>query len=108
MRHVNALVLFHGEVAGFLSREAECFRFQYDREYVINGGRPISFSLPITTEPYDSAELHSFFSGLVAEGWLKNMQSITQKIDERDEFSLLVENGHDLIGAVTIEVQDMY
>jgi len=108
MRHVSAVVRFHGGVAGFLNRESDCYRFEYSREYVVNGGSPISFSLPVTTEPYFSAQLLGFFSGLVAEGWLKNMQSKTQKIDQQDEFTLLVENGHDLIGAVTIEVQDMY
>lgn len=108
MRHVKAMVNFHGELVGCLSRESEFFRFQYDRQYVVSGGKPISFSLPVTSEPYDSKDLFGFFSGLVAEGWLKSLQSKTQKIDDRDEFSLLVENGHDLIGAVTIEVQNLY
>lgn len=108
MRHVRAYVFFHGQKAGVLSREEEFYRFQYDREYVINGGEKISFSLPVTTESYDSVKLHGFFSGLVAEGWLKNLQSKTQRIDETDEFSLLVANGEDLIGAVTIELQNMY
>lgn len=104
---MSADVYCHGQKAGRLCRESGFFRFQYDRDYVISGGSPVSFSLPVTTEPFDEEKLHGFFSGLVAEGWLKNLQSKLQKIDEKDEFSLLVANGHDLIGAVTIELPDL-
>ena len=107
MYYLEAEVFYHGEPVGLLSRHSDFFRFQYHREYVLDGGDPISFSLPVRIEPYDSELLHGFFSGLVSEGWLKNLQSRTQKIDEKDEFSLLVANGHDLIGAVTIELTNM-
>ncbi len=107
MRYLNADVYYHGDKIGRLSRKDGFFRFQYDREYVIGGGFPISFSLPVTTEPYDSEYLHGFFSGLVSEGWLKNIQSRTKKIDKNDEFSLLVAGGQDLIGAVTLELSDL-
>ena len=107
MRYVSANVYYHEVKAGHLSREDGFFRFQYDREYVVTGGLPISFSLPVTTQPFDEEKLHGYFSGLVAEGWLKHLQSQSQKIDENDQFSLLVANGQDLIGAVTIELTDM-
>ncbi len=47
-----------------------------------------------------------FFENLVSEGWLRKLQSQHQKIDERDRFTLLVENGKDLVGAVTVEPKD--
>ena len=107
MRYLAADVYYHGNKAGHLSRENGFYRFLYDREYVIGGGLPISFSLPITTEPYDSEQLHGFFSGLVSEGWLKDLQSRAKKIDKNDELSLLIAGGHDLIGAVTLELPNM-
>jgi len=48
-----------------------------------------------------------YFSGLVSEGWLKRVQAREQRIDPDDEFALLVNNGDDLPGAVTIELLDM-
>lgn len=44
----------------------------------------------------------NLLENLVAEGWLKKIQSQAQKIDENDSFGLLLENGKDLTGAVTI------
>ena len=107
MRYLAADVYYHGNKVGKLSKEDSFFRFQYDRKYVIGGGLPISFSLPVTTEPYDSEQLHGFFSGLVSEGWLKDLQSRAKKIDKNDELSLLIAGGQDLIGAVTLELPDL-
>ena len=44
----------------------------------------------------------AFFENLVSEGWLRKLQSQEQKIDENDRFGLLLMNGRDLVGAVTI------
>ena len=107
MRYLAADVYYQGNKTGRLSRDDGFYRFLYDREYVISGGLPISFSLPVTTEPYDSDQLHGFFSGLVSEGWLKDLQSRAKKIDKNDELSLLIAGGQDLIGAVTLELSDL-
>jgi serine/threonine-protein kinase HipA len=40
---------------------------------------------------------------LVSEGWLQKLQSQQQNIDEHDRFGLLISNGKDLVGAVTVE-----
>jgi len=102
-----ANVYFHSELVGKLWKESNAHCFQYDREYILAGKKQISFSLPISTNIIKTQELHGFFSGLVAEGWLRNVQSKARRIDSKDEFSLLIENGHDLIGAITIELQDL-
>ena len=44
-----------------------------------------------------------FFESLVSEGWLLKIQSQALKIDERDFFSMLLENGEDLIGGIKIK-----
>ena len=104
---MKAKVFLHGVLAGRLSRDPGRFTFVYDDAYIRSGRPAISLSLPITDKPYVSEKLQAFFSNLVSEGWLRRIQSREQHIDEQDEFMLLVQNGADLPGAVTIELQDL-
>lgn len=101
--NIDATVKFHDRIAGKLSRREGIFTFQYDPEFLVGASEPLSLSLPLQPEPFVSDELHGFFSGLISEGWLRHLQSFSQKIDETDELKLLVNNGRDLAGAVTIE-----
>jgi len=102
----RAAQVFYGKrLAGVLRETDTGFRFQYDSDYLA-GGTPISFTLPLQENAFESAELPSFFENLVAEGWLRKLQALEQKIDESDRFGLLLANGRDLIGAVTISPSD--
>jgi serine/threonine-protein kinase HipA len=101
-----ANVYYQGRFAGELERSLEGYTFTYDESYLA-GGVPISFLLPLQTKPYVSSELMPFFENLASEGWLRKLQSQHQKIDEEDRFTLLVENGNDLVGAVTVEPKDL-
>lgn len=101
--NINATVKFHNRISGKLSRRGGLFTFQYDPEFLASTSEPLSLSLPLQSEPFTSGELHGFFSGLISEGWLRRLQSFSQKIDETDELKLLVKNGQDLAGAITIE-----
>lgn len=94
-----------GVLAGHLERLGGRVRFQYDGQY-LSLGRRLSLSLPVRSEPFESEGLPAYFSGLCSEGWLKRTQSFQQKIAPDDLFSLLVYNGRDLAGAVTIEPVD--
>ncbi|MFZ2656867.1 MAG: HipA N-terminal domain-containing protein [Victivallales bacterium] len=103
----SAIVYYNGMPAGRLSKIKSGYEFQYFEKYLENpGGLPVSATLPLKVAPYVSERLFPFFEGLVSEGWLLKIQSITQKIDENDTFKLLIENGKDLIGAVTVEKED--
>jgi len=77
------------------------FRFTYDSVY-LKDGIAIAFRLPLTHIPYESKKLPVFFENLTSEGWLRRVQSSTQGIDYYDSFGLLLNNGRDLVGAVTI------
>ncbi|MGK5088943.1 HipA N-terminal domain-containing protein [Bdellovibrionota bacterium FG-2] len=101
---VRAEVLFQGKPVGELAKMGrEGFRFQYSADYWLNPeARPIARSFPLREAAFHSSQLFSFFEGLVAEGFLRGVQSETQKIDERDSFQLLLKNGEDLIGAVAV------
>lgn len=104
---MKALVKMNGRLAGVLERDGRATRFQYDKDYLQLRMPPLSLSLPLRAEPYEQEGLLPYFSGLVSEGWLKRVQATEQRIDPDDEFSLLVHNGNDLPGAVTIELLDM-
>lgn len=97
----------NGMVAGLLERNGKTVWFQYDRAYLQLRQPPLSLSLPLREEPFESKGLPPYFSGLVSEGWLKRVQATEQRIDPDDDFSLLVHNGDDLPGAVTIELLDL-
>ena len=98
-------VFFQDMKAGIILRiKGTGYFFSYDENYVKNiNAKPLSISLPLRLEPYQSKKLFPFFEGLLSEGWLKKVQVRRQKIDENDSFKLLMENGRDLIGAVSLE-----
>lgn len=98
----QAAVFYNGTRAGTLVETDSGYQFAYTEDYLA-GGTPISFGYPLRTESYVTETFPPFFENLLSEGWLKTMQSQTQKIDENDHFAMLVQNGHDLVGAVTVE-----
>jgi serine/threonine-protein kinase HipA len=103
MYSVSAEVLFNNTLVGFLSREDDIYSFSYDKDFLNSEAAfPIAWSLPLQKAPFRASKLFPFFEGLVAEGWMLQVQSQIQKIDERDYFSLLLANGKDLIGGVRI------
>jgi serine/threonine-protein kinase HipA len=97
----RATVKHQSRVAGYLSETATGYRFQYDPAY-LRTGQPISISLPLREEAYESKELFSFFRGLLPEGWYLAIVSATAKIDARDPFGILLATTADTIGAVTV------
>lgn len=104
---MKAKVRLYGRLAGHLWRDSEgTIGFQYDPSYVDKALPALSASLPLSYAPWIGKTLPAYFSGLVSEGWLRETQAREQGIDKRDSFSLLVHNGADLAGAVTIELED--
>jgi len=96
-----AQVFYNKQIAGILAETPEGFQFTYDADYLA-GGTPIAFTFPLQEAIFESEQLPGFFENLVSEGWLRRLQSQEQKIDENDRFGLLLMNGRDLVGAVTI------
>jgi len=109
MSEVLALanVFMSGELAGQLSRTTTAYYFKYDKAYIANKGISLSYSLPIQHQAFVCKTLFAYFSGLISEGWLLDLQTKTQYIDKNNLFALLVKNGHDLAGAVTIELSNL-
>ncbi len=106
MEVVVCSVHYDGISAGALVKTLEpLYYFAYFEKYLkLAEAKALSISLPLQKEPFVAGKLFPFFEGLLSEGWLRRVQSQNQKIDETDSFTLLAENGKDLIGAVTVEL----
>ena len=99
--------VFYGDrLAGHIERRDDgcyCFIYQPD-DLARHGSRPVSLTLPLRREEYRSPVLFPFFSGLLAEGNLKDLQCRVLRIDPNDDFTrLLKTTRHDVIGVVTVE-----
>jgi len=94
-------VYFNKKFAGTLEETATGYRFTYSLSYLAFG-TPLSFNLPLQEKPFESKHLFPFFDNLVSEGWLKEVQCRAQKIDQNDTLGLILANGKDMAGAVTV------
>jgi serine/threonine-protein kinase HipA len=101
----NRAAVFYGQkLAGMLTKTADGFEFAYDGNYLSEPApSPISLSMPLRPEKYESKALFPFFDGLLPEGWLLEMICATAKIDPEDKFRLLLHTGGDPIGAVSVK-----
>lgn len=99
----RAGVFLHGELAGELVELRTGFRFTYLPQWVASRRRPVSASLPLRAEAFESARLFPFFHGLLSEGELRRLQLRQSRLDEADEFGLLLATcREDAAGAVTV------
>lgn len=103
MRQGN--VLYKGILAGILSETDEGeYVFQYYARYVDQHPNDfITFTMPVTSEPYKDKRLFPFFEGLIPEGWLLDIASKSWKINKNDRMGLLLACCKNCIGAVSVE-----
>ena len=103
-------VYYQDTFAGYLRQEpGEKYSFTYDPSYLASKNPPISYCMPLRTEPYFSEYgLHPFFDNLVAEGWLENAQAtlIGKRLWSR--FELLLAFGNECAGAVSVVDPEPY
>ena len=95
-------VFFNQDLAGYIGETKNGYLFEYDKEF-LKKNIPVSLSLPLREEPYESQELFTFFKGLLPEGWYLDIVTATQKVDREDLFGILpCTTSGDTIGAVTV------
>ena len=100
----TAQVLYNGEAAGRLEKNGKKYIFTYLPEYIRDNGRPVSITMPLRKERYQSKMLFPAFANLLSEGVNKKMQCRMLKIDENDYFGLLLATATvDSIGPLTIK-----
>ena len=80
------------------------FVFQYDEKYVTEHPKEfITFTMPVTSKPYNEKRLFPVFDGLIPEGWLLDIASKSWKINIYDRMGLLLACCKNCIGAVSVE-----
>lgn len=101
----QAKVFYKEQLAGMLTETNEGeYVFQYNAEYVNEHPNDfISFSMPVSTNPYTEKRLFPFFEGLIPEGWLLDIASENWKINRNDRMGLLLACCRNCIGAVSVE-----
>ncbi len=104
MKNRTGRVLLSGQPVGVIEEFEDKTRFTYMPEWLArHDAVPVSFTLPLRSEPYESAGLHPFFENLLPEGWLLEVSSKKLKISKDDPFGLLLATCADCVGAVEIE-----
>lgn len=101
----SAQVFYNGRLAGMLTRSGNNYHFVYDDGYLNTpASRPVSITLPLQKEVYESNVLFPVFVNMLSEGANKRIQCRLLKIDENDYFSLLLATANnDSIGPITVK-----
>ncbi len=104
----TAEIKIHQYTAGWLTQDENGYHFQYDPAWLASEeAEPVSLTLPLKAEPYDSHILFPFFDGLIPEGWLLDIAERNWKLNARDRMGLLLACCKDCIGAISvIEVKE--
>lgn len=101
----RAVVQLDGRRVGTLSEDESGHRvtFAYDADYEASPDAvPVSLTMPLGEGAWTTTGLHPFFAGLLPEGWLRALAVAKLRVDENDEFGMLMATGADCIGAVEI------
>ena len=99
----KALIYFRDILAGRLTETEDGYEFQYESSYLARPqADPISLTLPLQEEAYQSPLLFPFFDGLILEGWLLDVAIRNTDISILDRMSLLLLCCKDCIGAVSV------
>jgi serine/threonine-protein kinase HipA len=102
----KAEIYRNGKLAGMLIEESrDKYFFRYADAYFADSLQPpISLTLPKTQQEYQSEYLFPFFFNMLSEGVNRKLQNLQLKIDENDNFGLLMATAqHDTIGAITVK-----
>lgn len=101
----KAKVLFKDEEAGILTQQDDgSFTFRYHNSWMVDTTKSdVSLTLPKTKQEYHSNFLFPFFYNMLPEGSNKKVVCKLNRIDEDDDFGLLmIVAKDDSIGAVRV------
>ena len=96
----------NGILAGILTEEdLRNYIFRYDDNYLSDSSKPsVSLTLPKRQQEYRSTALFPFFFNMLSEGVNKRLQNTRLRIDENDDFGLLLATArYDTPGAITVK-----
>lgn len=99
----KAIVSMDGQPVGVLEETGAGTRFTYDATWISNPRAvPVSLTMPLRQDPYESRGLLTFFENLLPEGWLLELATTKLKVAKDDAFGILIATCVDCIGAVEI------
>lgn len=103
MNYRTAEIYVNDTKAGVLKETDSGYRFEYDSDYLgQEEAAPVSLTMPLMAEPYESQVFFPFFDGLIPEGWLLDVVEETWKVNEKDRMGLLLVSCRDTIGNVSV------
>ena len=103
----RGIVSLDGARVGVIEETTRGTCFRYDAAWLADGDKtPISLTMPLRAEPYESHGLLPFFENLLPEGWLLEISTSKLKISKDDAFGLLLATCRDCIGAVEVRPDD--
>lgn len=99
----RGIVRLDGRRVGIIEETDTGTRFTYDSQWLaLPDAIPVSLTLPLRAEPYQSRGLLPFFENLLPEGWLLELSTAKLKIPKDDAFGLLLATCADCVGAVEV------
>lgn len=99
----RGIVRLDGKRVGVIEETDRGSRFTYDTAWLGQvGALPISRTMPLRPEPYESKGLLPYFENLLPEGWLLEIATAKLKISKDDAFGMLLATCADCIGAVEV------
>lgn len=103
----RGVVRLDGRRVGVIEETGAGSRFTYDPEWLaLADALPVSLTLPLRAEPYESKGLLPYFENLLPEGWLLELSTAKLKIPKDDAFGLLLATCADCVGAVEVLADD--
>ncbi|HHU88906.1 MAG TPA: phosphatidylinositol kinase [Spirochaetales bacterium] len=104
MSNRKASVYVKKNLAGILEETDSGYSFTYNSDYLDSENRfPVSLTMPLSQQRYESRTFFPFFDGLIPEGWLLEVALKAWKLDRRDRMGLLLVACKDNIGYVSVE-----
>lgn len=104
----KAKIYYKDDLAGHLTETDDGdYVFQYTTDYVESyPQRFLTFTMPVSNQPYKDKRLFPFFEGLIPEGWLLDIATKNWKLNPNDRMGLLLACCRNCIGAVSVIPMD--
>ena len=99
----NGIMITAGYISGSTAADA---RFEYSDEYIYEGNKPISISLPTDDKSFSPAQTQNFFEGLLPEGFTRGEVARSIHVDANDYIGILSALGKECLGAIKVTASD--
>ncbi len=100
----KAGIYYKDDLAGHLTETDDGeYLFQYTADYIAHHpDQFLTFTMPVSAQPYKDSRLFPFFEGLIPEGWLLDIAAKSWKLNPNDRMGLLLACCRNCIGAVSV------